>query len=111
MSSVFTRLVELNFTEIIQDFIGKEKSKEVVMSNKKQSSVDFIFNAFNLLSDSDFKAWMLNNHGVIKAMHQKEHGETWDIAMEQYCKRGGNVSRAWEDFDEYYNKQFGGNNE
>jgi hypothetical protein len=42
------------------------------MINKKQSSVEFIFNAFNLLSDADFKAWMLNNHDDIKAMHMRE---------------------------------------
>jgi hypothetical protein len=42
------------------------------MINKKQSSVEFIFNAFNLLSDADFKAWMLNNHDDIKAMHKEE---------------------------------------
>lgn len=38
----------------------------------KQNSVDFLLNAFNLLSDSDFKSWMLNNYDVIKAMHRKE---------------------------------------
>jgi hypothetical protein len=42
------------------------------MSNKKQSSIDFIFTAFNLLSDADFKAWMLNNYDDIKAMHKEE---------------------------------------
>ena len=43
----------------------------------KQSSVDFILNAFNLLSDSDFKAWMLNNYDEVKAMHKEEIIEAW----------------------------------
>lgn len=37
MSSVFILLVELNFTEIIQDFIGEEKTKEVTMSPKEKA--------------------------------------------------------------------------
>ena len=44
---------------------------------KKQSSVDFIFNAFNLLSDADFKAWLLNNYDVIKEMHKQEMKEMY----------------------------------
>lgn len=69
------------------------------MSDKKQSSVDFILNAFNLLSDSDFKSWMLNNHDEIKAMHKEEIIETWY------------ESRLLSDYisgNQYYNKTFGG---
>jgi hypothetical protein len=75
------------------------------MENKKQSSIEFIFNAFNLLSDSDFKAWMLNNHDDIKAMHKEEIMESW--------KHGnlptflGRVLTA----QQYYNETFGGQDE
>lgn len=72
------------------------------MSDKKQSSVDFILNAFNLLSDSDFKSWMLNNHDEIKAMHKEEIIETWY------------ESRLLSDYisgNQYYNKTFGGSHE
>lgn len=44
-----------------------------------------------------------------KAMHKKEHGNTWDASMNNFEVRGMNIVRAWEDFDEYYNETFGGN--
>ena len=72
------------------------------MKNKKQSSVDFIFNAFNLLSDSDFKAWMLNNYDDIKAMHKEEIVET---ARYYFHERGKLTPQ------QLYNETFGGNNE
>ena len=74
------------------------------MGNKKQSSVDFILNAFNLLSDSDFKAWMLNNHDEIKAMHKEEivkaYNQSWHLRDKPY-----------ETAEKYYKETFGGNNE
>lgn len=41
-----------------------------------------------------------------KEMEKEQHGETWDQAMKNYEERGGNFSRAWADFDEYYNEKF-----
>lgn len=64
---------------------------------KKQSSVDFIFNAFNILSDSDFKAWMLNNYDIIKAMHKQEIKEAWYNSLTKADYLSGN---------EYYNETF-----
>ena len=72
----------------------------------KQSSVDLIFNAFNLKSDLDFKAWMLNTQDAIKKMHKEEHGRTWDKSIENFEARGRNEVRAIVDFDEYYNQTF-----
>jgi hypothetical protein len=71
------------------------------MSDKKQSSVDFILNAFNLLSDSDFKAWMLNNHDEIKAMHKEEIEEAYDAII---FDDNGILLGA----NKYYNEKFGG---
>jgi hypothetical protein len=70
----------------------------------KQSSIDFIFNAFNLLSDSDFKAWMLNNYDVIKAMYKDEIKDAWvdGYSCGMYQEESSN---------EYYNEIFEGNNE
>ena len=72
------------------------------MSNKKQSSVEFIFNAFNLLSDADFKAWMLNNNDDIKAMHKEEIIDTFF----EGAYGGDNISG-----EQYYNETFGGEKE
>ena len=44
-----------------------------------------------------------------KVMEKKQHGQTWDDAMENIKARGGNDMRAWSDFDDYYNQRFGGN--
>lgn len=74
------------------------------MSDKKQSSVDFILNAFNLLSDSDFKSWMLNNHDEIKAMHKEE-------IIESYCQGCLDMTNddtifPRETSEQYYNETF-----
>ena len=44
-----------------------------------------------------------------KVMERKQHGQTWDDAIENMKARGGNDMRAWADFDDYYNQRFGGN--
>ena len=68
------------------------------MINKKQSSVEFIFNAFNLLSDADFKAWMLNNYDEVKAMHKEEIKNAWYNSLTKADYLSGN---------EYYKGTFG----
>ena len=37
-----------------------------------------------------------------KEMHKQEHSKTWDESMRNLDVRGGNIVRAWDDFDEYY---------
>ena len=74
---------------------------------KKQSSVDFIYNAFNLLSDADFKAWMLNNHDVIEAMHKDEMR---DLYLSHVTKAERLRVLFEKQFEEYYTNTFGGNN-
>jgi hypothetical protein len=79
---------------------------DITMSNKKQSSVDFIFNAFNLLSDSDFKAWMLNNHGVIKAMHKEEIQDAWLNGMKGEMIAPLSMNNYKPEAEQYYNETF-----
>ena len=67
----------------------------------KQSSIEFIFNASNLLSDADFKAWMLNNHDVIKAMHQKEIIEAYVYGAAYQIDIKNGLSPVF-----YYNERF-----
>ena len=78
------------------------------MSNKKQSisdvsSVDFIYNAFNLLSDADFKAWMLNTHDFIKAMHREEIKDAFYYGLIDDSMITDNPS---EESELYYNQTF-----
>ena len=74
------------------------------MRKKQQSSVDSILNAFNLLSDSDFKTWMLNNYDKIKAMHKEE-------IIESYCQGCLDMTNddtifPRETSEQYYNETF-----
>jgi len=39
-----------------------------------------------------------------KKLHRQEHSKTWDEAMRNLDVRGGNIVRAWDDFDEHYEK-------
>jgi hypothetical protein len=43
-----------------------------------------------------------------KKMDKEQHATTWDKAMDNLDARGGNMVRAWVDFDEYYNETYGG---
>lgn len=41
-----------------------------------------------------------------KELERAEHSKTWDAALDKYEVRAGNYMRAYEDFDDYYNKNF-----
>jgi hypothetical protein len=43
-----------------------------------------------------------------KEMEKQQHATTWDKSMDNLDARGGNIVRAWGDFDEYYNQTYGG---
>jgi hypothetical protein len=43
-----------------------------------------------------------------KEMEKEHHATTWDKAMDNLDARGGNIVRAYVDFDEYYNETYGG---
>jgi hypothetical protein len=42
-----------------------------------------------------------------KEMEKEQHATTWDTAMDKLNARGGNIVRAYVDFDDYYNETFG----
>ena len=77
------------------------------MSNNKQSSVEYLMD--KLFDPSSMVEEQLEWFEQAKAMHNKEHGNTWDASMNNFKVRGMNIVRAWEDFDEYYNETYGGN--
>ena len=39
-------------------------------------------------------------------IEKKQHGRTWNAALDACEKRGHVYVRAWEEFDEYYNQNF-----
>jgi len=69
---------------------------------KKQTAVEWLATYLKGITT-------LNCDGIIeqaKEMEREQHGETWDKAMKNYEDRGGNLSRAWGDFEDYYNETF-----
>jgi hypothetical protein len=74
-------------------------------NNKQQTAVEWL-QSIELERDLTLADWK-----QAKAMHKDEHATTWDKSMDNLDARGGNIVRAWVDFDEYYNETYGGNNE
>ena len=73
------------------------------MSDKKQTAVQLILHKLNLLSDNDFKSWMLNHYDELIQMEQEQMGAA-------FINGGWN----WETpltFSEYYKAIYGGQDE
>jgi hypothetical protein len=73
------------------------------MSDKKKTAVEYILYKLNLLSDNDFKSWMLNHYDELIQMEQEQMGAAFII--------GG---LNWETpltFSEYYREIYGGQDE
>jgi hypothetical protein len=47
----------------------------------KQTAVDLIFESFNLLSDKDFKTWMLHTYDYLKKMEKQQRGYTTEDVL------------------------------
>ena len=75
---------------------------------KEQSAVDFLHSKilFNIgLDDNDiFKLRELVK--IAKKLEDKQHGKTWDAALDAGQSRAWNVMRAYEDFDDWYQETF-----
>jgi hypothetical protein len=56
--------------------------------------------------DSEMKSGtkMVVNWDMYLKMEKEQHGETWDAALKAGEDRAWNVMRAYDDFDEYWNK-------
>ena len=83
------------------------------MSNNKQSSsIDFFWNQLPEILpftvDTETAVKLLEAFEQAKSMHREEQGKTWDAAMDNFKARGENYVRAYGDFDDYYNKTYGG---
>jgi len=70
-------------------------------NNKQQTAVEWLWEiAYNReLNVEDWKQ--------AKEMEKEEQGKTWDAAMDNLDARGGNIVRAYVDFDDYYKQTYG----
>jgi hypothetical protein len=86
----------------------------------KQTAVEWLLEEFkNFTTNAHFdrngyiikihKANMVDLINKAKEMEKEQHGKTWDCAIDNLDARGGNVVRAWADFDDFYNETYGGN--
>jgi hypothetical protein len=73
----------------------------------KQTVVDVIFDNFNLLSDAEFKSWMLNKYDELKAMEKEQMNS---VAVDWYseCLDSYDGIRTYSSFEQYYNQKYGG---
>jgi hypothetical protein len=87
-------------------------------NNKLYTVVEWLaektFNQIELLKHSCISEEQFLNNMLIfreqaKEIEKEQHAKTWDKSMDNLDMRGGNIVRAWEDFDEYYNETYGGN--
>ena len=72
-----------------------------------KTTVALIFEKFNLLSDKDFKSWMLNNYDELFEMEKSQHDNTaeeWWKEGAHYIESGGKCK--WESFEQYYKITF-----
>jgi hypothetical protein len=79
-------------------------------NNKQQTAVELfaiaLYEKGLLIGNGDLMQEVLKE---FKEMEKQQHATTWDTAMDKLNARGGNMVRAWVDFDDYYNETYGGN--
>ena len=51
--------------------------------------------------------YFLNYAIEAKEIEKEQHADTWDKSMDNLDARGGNIVRAFVDFDEYYIETYG----
>lgn len=69
----------------------------------KQTAVRLILDKFNLLSDNDFKSWILNHYDELIQMEREQIIDAYNSAR--------NDHHQMYFADEYFNKTYGGQNE
>ena len=71
----------------------------------KQTAVKLILAKFNLLSDNDFKSWMLNYHDELIQMEQEQITDAWNSCGESI------MTEEFDNAEQYYNETYGGQDE
>ena len=67
----------------------------------KQTAVDLIFESFNLLSDKDFKTWMLHTYDYLKKMEKQQIINAYGQGVAVEAMKLLDVSK---DAEQYYNE-------
>ena len=62
------------------------------------------------ISLKEFEIQYIELLNQAKEMEKEQHGITWDKSMDNLNVRGGNIIRAWDDFNDYYNTTYRDNN-
>jgi predicted LPLAT superfamily acyltransferase len=57
---------------------------------------------FDNLKNHEIQAQHFELYRQALQIEKKQHGKTWDAALDKYEARAGNYMRAYEDFDDYY---------
>jgi len=90
---------------------------------KRKLVVELIFEKFNLLSDADFKSWMLNNHEELYRLEREQMRKTYshgwttrerfdDLVSDIIYPLGLDYEEKQEyAFQQYYNQTYGGQDE
>jgi len=68
----------------------------------EQTTIELIFEQHNLLSDADFKSWMLNNYDELKDQHKLEVMGAYDIGQEDAYESGFSNKGAIAFYKETY---------
>ncbi len=81
----------------------------------KQTVVDLIFDNFNLLSDAEFKSWMLNKYDELKAVEKEQIIKAFKEGLKSpYHQDYTLVTQVGQEetkSGQYYNQTYGGDNE
>ena len=74
----------------------------------KQTAVQLILDKFSLLSDGDFKYWMINNYDELIEMEREQIQDAFyhGIAIDAF-----NVNNKWTEAEKYYKQNFIGQDE
>jgi hypothetical protein len=75
----------------------------------KQTAVKLILAKFNLLSDNDFKSWMLNYHDELIQMERENKIEFAKKCLDKALDL--DIRTAHSKVEEYYNQTYGGQDE
>jgi hypothetical protein len=67
----------------------------------KQTAVDLIFESFNLLSDKDYKTWMLHTYDYLKKMEKQQIINAYGQGVAVEAMQLLDVSK---DAEQYYNE-------
>jgi len=71
----------------------------------KQTVVEWLFKQLWDEPKDKLKWYAILKHA--KEMEKHQFGDIWDKSLLNLHERGGNISRAWEDFNEYYAITYG----